>query len=57
MSFIFPSFTGSATYIIICWKYYPFLWSKADIHTSHIDVNDLADYPIPMLSKQQILLN
>lgn len=57
MSFIFPSFTGSATYIIICWKYYPFLWSKADIHTSHIDVNDLADYPIPILSKQQILLN
>ena len=47
----------SATYIIICLKYYPFLLSKADIHTSHIDVDDLADYPIPMLSKQQILLN
>ena len=48
----------SATYIIICLKYYKFLWSKADIHTDiHIDVDDLADYPIPMLSKQQILLN
>ena len=53
-----PSFTVSATYIIICLKYYKFLWSKADIHTDiHIDVDDLADYPIPMLSKQQILLN